>query len=130
MALVAVLEADLRALFAEAPRRYPVVKDGAEQAILKLRSSSSASDLSSNEDILRIFLTACGVRNTKLSVIGLSCLQNLISHDAVEPSSLKEILATLKYWSSRIEPLALLMALVSFSSLVFSFTYQSIYFLQ
>ncbi|XP_048630756.1 protein MON2-like isoform X1 [Brassica napus] len=97
MALVAVLEADLRALFAEAPQRYPVVKDGAEQAILKLRSSSSASDLSSNEDILRIFLTACGVRNTKLSVIGLSCLQNLISHDAVEPSSLKEILATLKY---------------------------------
>lgn len=39
---------------------------------------------------------ACGVRNTKLSVIGLSCLQKLISHDAVEPSSLKEILTTLK----------------------------------
>lgn len=62
----------------------------------QLRSSSSARDLSSNEDILRIFLMACGVRNTKLSVIGLSCLQKLISHDAVEPSSLKEILDTLK----------------------------------
>ncbi|AED93753.1 ARM repeat superfamily protein [Arabidopsis thaliana] len=96
MALVAALEADLRALSAEARRRYPAVKDGAEHAILKLRSSSSASDLSSNEDILRIFLMACGVRNTKLSVIGLSCLQKLISHDAVEPSSLKEILYTLK----------------------------------
>nr|VDC68156.1 unnamed protein product [Brassica rapa] len=96
MALVAALEADLRALSAEARRRYPAVKDGAEHAILKLRSSSSASDLSSNDDILRIFLMACGVRNTKLSVIGLSCLQKLISHDAVEPSSLKEILATLK----------------------------------
>ncbi|KAL0692392.1 hypothetical protein Bca4012_059572 [Brassica carinata] len=96
MALVAALEADLRALSAEARRRYPAVKDGAEHAILKLRSSSSASDLSSNEDILRIFLMACGVRNTKLSVIGLSCLQKLISHDAVEPSSLKEILDTLK----------------------------------
>lgn len=64
--------------------------------LFQLRSSSSASDLSSNEDILRIFLMACGVRNTKLSVIGLSCLQKLISHDAVEPSSLKEILYTLK----------------------------------
>ncbi|CAH8359815.1 unnamed protein product [Eruca vesicaria subsp. sativa] len=96
MALVAALEADLRALSAEARRRYPAVKDGAEHAILKLRSSSSASDLSSNDDILRIFLMACGVRNTKLSVIGLSCLQKLISHDAVEPSSLKEILTTLK----------------------------------
>uniref|UniRef100_A0A1J3F4G6 Protein MON2-like protein n=1 Tax=Noccaea caerulescens TaxID=107243 RepID=A0A1J3F4G6_NOCCA len=103
MALVAALEADLRALSAEARRRYPAVKDGAEHAILKLRSSSSASELSSNEDILRIFLMACGVRNTKLSVIGLSCLQKLISHDAVEPSSLKEILYTLKDHSEMAE---------------------------
>ncbi|KAL0890802.1 hypothetical protein Bca101_014785 [Brassica carinata] len=103
MALVAALEADLRALSAEARRRYPAVKDGAEHAILKLRSSSSASDLSSNDDILRIFLMACGVRNTKLSVIGLSCLQKLISHDAVEPSSLKEILTTLKDHSEMAE---------------------------
>ncbi|KAL0738731.1 hypothetical protein Bca4012_014941 [Brassica carinata] len=103
MALVAALEADLRALSAEARRRYPAVKDGAEHAILKLRSSSSASDLSSNDDILRIFLMACGVRNTKLSVIGLACLQKLISHDAVEPSSLKEILTTLKDHSEMAE---------------------------
>ncbi|XP_018483397.1 uncharacterized protein LOC108854355 isoform X1 [Raphanus sativus] len=103
MALVAALEADLRTLSAEARRRYPAVKDGAEHAILKLRSSSSASDLSSNDDILRIFLMACGVRNTKLSVIGLSCLQKLISHDAVEPSSLKEILTTLKDHSEMAE---------------------------
>ncbi|CAN8255686.1 unnamed protein product [Cochlearia groenlandica] len=103
MALVAALEADLRALSAEARRRFPAVKDGAEHAILKLRSSSSASDLSSNDDILRIFLMACGVRNTKLSVIGLSCLQKLISHDAVEPSSLKEILFTLKDHSEMAE---------------------------
>ncbi|KAG2244149.1 hypothetical protein Bca52824_094007 [Brassica carinata] len=114
MALVAALEADLRALSAEARRRYPAVKDGAEHAILKLTlsvicsclsasSSSSASDLSSNDDILRIFLMACGVRNTKLSVIGLACLQKLISHDAVEPSSLKEILTTLKDHSEMAE---------------------------
>lgn len=39
---------------------------------------------------------ACEVRTVKLSVIGLSCLQKLISHDAVAPSALKEILFTLK----------------------------------
>jgi hypothetical protein len=39
MALVAALEADLRALSAEARRRYPAVKDGAEHAILKVRIS-------------------------------------------------------------------------------------------
>ncbi|KAL7239326.1 hypothetical protein ACSBR2_005270 [Camellia fascicularis] len=96
MAFMAVLESDLRALSAEARRRYPAVKDGAEHAILKLRSLSSPSEIAHNEDILQIFLMACEVRTVKLSVIGLSCLQKLISHDAVFPSALKEILATLK----------------------------------
>lgn len=96
MAFMAVLESDLRALSAEARRRYPAVKDGAEHAILKLRSLSSPSEIAHNEDILRIFLMACEVRTVKLSVLGLSCLQKLISHDAVATSALKEILSTLK----------------------------------
>ncbi|KAK4596244.1 hypothetical protein RGQ29_014332 [Quercus rubra] len=96
MAFMAVLESDLRALSAEARRRYPAVKDGAEHAILKLRLLSSPSEIAHNDDILRIFLMACEVRTVKLSVISLSCLQKLISHDAVAPSALKEILATLK----------------------------------
>lgn len=36
MAFMAVLESDLRALSAEARRRYPAVKEGAEHAILKV----------------------------------------------------------------------------------------------
>ncbi|KAM7273445.1 hypothetical protein ACFE04_028109 [Oxalis oulophora] len=96
MAFMAVLESDLRALSAEARRRYPAVKDGAEHAILKLRTLSSPSEISLNEDILRIFIMACEVKTVKLSVIGLSCLQKLISHDAVAPSALKQILSTLK----------------------------------
>ncbi|XP_071724220.1 uncharacterized protein [Rutidosis leptorrhynchoides] len=103
MAFMAVLESDLRALSAEARRRYPAVKDGAEHAILKLRSLSSPSEISLNEDILRIFLMACEVRTVKLSVIGLSCLQKLISHDAVAPSALKEILSTLKDHSEMVD---------------------------
>lgn len=96
MALMAVLESDLRALSAEARRRYPAVKDAAEHAILKLRSLSSPSEIAHNEDILKIFLMACEVRNVKMSVIGLSCLQKLISHDVVATSALKEILDTVK----------------------------------
>ncbi|KAF3786151.1 MON2-like protein [Nymphaea thermarum] len=96
MAFMAVLESDLRALSAEARRRYPAVKDAAEHAILKLRTLSKPSDIAQNEDVLRIFLMACEVKTVKLSVIGLSCLQKLISHDAVAQSALKEILATLK----------------------------------
>ncbi|WOG82786.1 hypothetical protein DCAR_0101954 [Daucus carota subsp. sativus] len=97
MALMAVLESDLRALSGEARRRYPAIKDGAEHAILKLRSLSSPDEIAHNEDILRIFLMACEVKTVKLSVIALSCMQKLLSHDAVAPSALKEILDTLKY---------------------------------
>ncbi|XP_020274026.1 protein MON2 homolog isoform X2 [Asparagus officinalis] len=96
MALMAVLESDLRALSSEARRRYPAVKDAAEHAILKLRSLSTPSEIAHNEDVVRIFLMACDVKSIKLSVIGLSCLQKLISHDAVAQSALKEILFTLK----------------------------------
>ncbi|KAK8589392.1 hypothetical protein V6N12_023790 [Hibiscus sabdariffa] len=96
MAFMAVLESDLRALSTEARRRHPAVKDAAEHAILKLRTLSSPSEISLNEDIVRIFLMACEVKTVKLSVIGLSCLQKLISHDAVAPSVLNEILPTLK----------------------------------
>lgn len=95
-AFMTVLESDLRALSAEARRRYPAVKDAAEHAILKLRSLSGPNEIAHNEDMLRIFVMACEVKNVKLSVIGLSCLQKLISHDAVASTALKEILSTLK----------------------------------
>lgn len=96
MALMAVLESDLRSLSGEARRRYPAIKDGAEHAILKLRSLSSPDEIAHNDDILRIFLMACEVKTVKLSVIALSCMQKLLSHDAVAPSALKEILDTLR----------------------------------
>ncbi|GJM92979.1 hypothetical protein PR202_ga09489 [Eleusine coracana subsp. coracana] len=63
---------------------------------MKLRSLSGPTEIAQNEDILRMFLMACSVKTVKLSVIGLSCLQKLISHGAVASSALKEILATLK----------------------------------
>lgn len=63
---------------------------------MQLRTLSSASEIAQNDDILRIFLMACEVKTIKLSVIGLSCLQKLIAHDAVAPTALNEILVTLK----------------------------------
>lgn len=69
---------------------------------MQLRSLSSPSEIAHNEDILKIFLMACEVRTVKMSVIGLSCLQKLISHDVVATSALKEILDTLKDVSSHI----------------------------
>ncbi|KAL3691163.1 hypothetical protein R1sor_004814 [Riccia sorocarpa] len=96
MAFVAVLEADLRALSAEARRKYPQVKDAAEHAILKLRSQSDPAQLAKSDDIVRTFLLACEPKNVKLSALGLSCMQKLIAHDAVAPAALPPILSTLK----------------------------------
>ncbi|MCL7022028.1 hypothetical protein MKW94_007495, partial [Papaver nudicaule] len=61
-----------------------------------MRLLSSPAEIAQNDDILKIFLMACEVKTVKMSTIGLSCLQKLISHDAVAPSALKEILSTLK----------------------------------
>eukprot|EP00250_Pteridium_aquilinum_P017543 c23683_g1_i1 orf=245-5539(+) len=96
MALMAVLEADLRALSLEARRKYPAVKEAAEHAILKLRSLPDPTLLARSDDIVRIFIMACECKNVKLSITGLACLQKWIAHGAVPPLALPEILATLK----------------------------------
>ncbi|KAI5060182.1 hypothetical protein GOP47_0024602 [Adiantum capillus-veneris] len=96
MALMAVLEADLRALSMEARRKYPAVKEAAEHAILKLRSIPDPTLLAQSDDIVRIFIMACECKNVKLSITGLACLQKWIAHGAVPLSALPEILATLK----------------------------------
>ena len=62
---------------------------------LQLRFSSGPKEIAQN-DIVRIFLMACEVKSVKLSVIGLSCIQKLLSNDAVMASSLGDIISTLK----------------------------------
>ncbi|KAI5067964.1 hypothetical protein GOP47_0016309 [Adiantum capillus-veneris] len=57
MALMAVLEADLRALSLEARRKYPALKEDAEHAILiKLRSLPYPTLLARSDDNVRIFI--------------------------------------------------------------------------
>ncbi|KAM1276974.1 hypothetical protein ACFX13_030127 [Malus domestica] len=94
MAFMAVLESDLRALCTEACRHYPAVKNDAEHTTIKLHNLSSPGEIAQDENILRIFFMACEVKTVKLNVIGLSCLQKLISHEDAAPSTLN--LSTLK----------------------------------
>eukprot|EP00850_Spirogloea_muscicola_P007731 SM000040S14743 [mRNA] locus=s40:68395:80992:+ [translate_table: standard] len=117
-AFTAVLEADLRALSSESRRRYPAVKDAAEHGIIKarpillpcslLRLLPDAEAIANSEDVLHIFTMACEVKQVKLSVIGLSCLQKLIAHDAVAPTALPQILTTLKEQSEAFDDLSTL----------------------
>jgi hypothetical protein len=61
-----------------------------------VRLLSSASDVAGCDDILKTYLLACELKNTKLSILGLVGMEKLIAHDAVLPSALPSILATLK----------------------------------
>ena len=63
---------------------------------LQLRSLRDPEAIARNEDVLRIFLLACEPKQVKLSVLGLSCLQKLVAHNAVAPPALPQILTTLK----------------------------------
>ncbi|KAH9549084.1 hypothetical protein CY35_10G001400 [Sphagnum magellanicum] len=96
MAFVAGLEAHLRMISTEATRKYPIVKDAAERAMFKVRLLASTSDVAGCDDILKTYLLACELKNTKLSILGLVGMEKLIAHDAVLPSALPSILATLK----------------------------------
>ena len=63
---------------------------------VQVRLASSASQLAGSDDVLKTFLLACESRNSKLSIMGLAGVDKLIAHDAVAPSVLQPILATLK----------------------------------
>lgn len=58
MAFMAVLESDLRALSAEARRRYPAVKEGAEHAILKVTALFTVIRTHANIYLLDVFVYA------------------------------------------------------------------------
>lgn len=63
---------------------------------VQVRLASNASQLAGSDDVLKTFLLACESKNNKLSIMGLAGVDKLIAHDAVAPSVLPSILATLK----------------------------------
>eukprot|EP00850_Spirogloea_muscicola_P022427 SM000294S10819 [mRNA] locus=s294:115581:128242:+ [translate_table: standard] len=86
----------------------PASKHKSTLHTLPLRSLPDAEAIANSEDVLRIFTMACEVKQVKLSVIGLSCLQKLIAHDAVAPTALPQILTTLKEQSEVFDELSTL----------------------
>jgi hypothetical protein len=92
MSLIRVLQSELRSLSVEAGRKYPLIKDAADRGIRQLRSIQEKSGednvsqsklVRATEEIAKPFLVACESKNTKLIVISLSSLQQLLLHSAV-----------------------------------------------
>jgi hypothetical protein len=92
MSLIRVLQSELRSLSVESGRKYPLIKEAADRGIRQLRSIqekcgedniSQSKSVRTTEEIAKPFLLACESKNTKLIVIALSSLQQLLLHSAV-----------------------------------------------
>lgn len=92
MSLIRVLQSELRSLSEEARKKYPLIKESADRGIRQLRSIQETVDddnvnqskaVRANEEIIKPFLLACESKTTKLIVISLSSLQQLLLHSAV-----------------------------------------------
>jgi hypothetical protein len=103
MSLIKVLQSELRTLSEEARRKHPAIKDAADRGIRQLRSIQEKVDddnvnqskaVRMNEEIIKPFLLACDSKTTKLIVISLSSMQQLLLHSAVPVSGLNIIVET------------------------------------
>jgi len=102
------LEADLRALCADARRRNPEVKEAAERVILLLKEADSAeSEAEAADEAASAFCAACevpdlnsstsaGAVQVKVALRAVSCLHKLLTHRALSTTRLPEVLAALE----------------------------------
>lgn len=61
----------------------------------QLRSLSDPESIAQSEDLLNVFIASCEAKQPKLSALGLSSLQKLMAHDAIDPEILPRILGIL-----------------------------------
>eukprot|EP00967_Tisochrysis_lutea_P116034 scaffold186388_cov29-Tisochrysis_lutea.AAC.7 len=97
--MLRVLEADLRSLSLEARRRFPEVKEAAEAALGRLRSSSDRGELplpfTLADDLLLPFTLALAARSDTLPPLALAAVQRLLAHGAVHAEHLPAIASQL-----------------------------------
>ncbi|PXF48324.1 Protein MON2-like [Gracilariopsis chorda] len=104
--------ADLRALSADARRRNPQLKEAAERVILSLKEADDAqSEANATDQAASVFCTACespqhsslqspDSAHLKVSLRAVSCLHRLVTHRALTPSRLPELLHALQTLTS------------------------------
>lgn len=106
------LEADLRALCADARRRNPEVKEAAERVILSLKEAeTSDAERDAADEAASAFCTACETLDpsagssaltlqVKIALRAVSCLHKLLTHRALSAARLPEVLDALKRLSA------------------------------
>jgi len=105
--LVLFLTNELINLSNEVRKKYPKIKESAEQLIYKLRSTQALHESTNNEkqftedlrkipDLLLTFQLTCKTNDPKLINIALSCLQQLIMSRSIPNKSFKDIIELLR----------------------------------
>lgn len=106
------LETDLRGLCADARRRNPEVKEAAERVILLLKEADSAdAERNAADEAASAFCAACETLDpnggstaqslqVKIALRAVSCLHKLLTHRALSPARLHEVLDALQRLSS------------------------------
>lgn len=102
------LEADLRALCADARRRNPDVKHAAESVILSLKEADTPeAESEATDQAASVFCAACDppdhslstnalAVHTKVSLRAVTCLHKLLTHRALSPHRLPQVLDALQ----------------------------------
>ncbi|CAL1161569.1 unnamed protein product [Cladocopium goreaui] len=101
MQLCQEVETDLRELSQECRKKYPLIKEYTDRAILKIRhhkedSNGGAPSHFPLEEILRAILMACETFHNKIVLISLSCLQRLILREVVKDESVAIVVNLMK----------------------------------
>eukprot|EP00439_Symbiodinium_sp_Y106_P076416 s3379_g15.t1 len=104
------VEAELRELSQECRKKYPIIKEYTDRAILKIRhhredasrnGHSSGGSLGTSSDfpldeVLRAILMACETFHNKIVMISLSCLQRLIHREALKEETVAIVVNLMK----------------------------------
>ncbi|CAJ1359005.1 unnamed protein product, partial [Effrenium voratum] len=96
------VEAELRELSQECRKKYPLIKEYTDRAILKIRhhredaSNGRAGAEFPLEEVLRAILMACETFHGKIVLISLSCLQRLILRGVLKDETVAIVVNLMK----------------------------------
>eukprot|EP00668_Euglena_longa_P040046 GGOE01052085.1.p1 GENE.GGOE01052085.1~~GGOE01052085.1.p1 ORF type:complete len:1503 (+),score=528.04 GGOE01052085.1:81-4589(+) len=127
MSLAGTLQAELKALQAEAKRKHPAVKDAVDKALTRLTMTpgrgtqpADAKELCATEDVWRAVTSALEAHNAKLAVIALKLLQRCLQHDLVPAGPMVGVVGCVtriewdkEFWNDEGLQLTLLQVLLS-----------------
>uniref|UniRef100_UPI00358F2E5D protein MON2 homolog isoform X2 n=1 Tax=Myxine glutinosa TaxID=7769 RepID=UPI00358F2E5D len=113
--LLEQLQGDLRALSMDCKKKYPPVKEAAEFGIVKIKTISAKNDnilgaiKERSLEVVQPLLLGCGTKEPKVTLLCLTAIQRLLSHEVVnEVAAVSVVTALWQLMENGLEELKLL----------------------